>query len=106
MAIYTVTTVEGLKTVKDASGKVVSASTLVHLYAPTKKGDNWTSYVGKLNLSKDGLVSFTITHLNSSAWGNVAWRTAPFNYERPDVEKFVKKECATTIHDLMNLLAS
>jgi len=104
MTVYKITKIGEIKKSLDQGGKIVAASVAVNFRAPTKKGDDWSIYLGSIRVDLSRKVSFRITHLNSKAWGNDAWRSAPFDYNRPDVEWFVLKECAETVKELKKIV--
>ena len=104
--MYRITKIGSIKTMKDSAGNNSSMTITLHLMAPTKRGDSWSIYLGEIWLRRDGSVSFSITYINSSAWGNSAWRTPPFDYERPDVERFVLRECSSLMNDWRQMLAA
>ena len=104
--MYRVTSIDPPRIFRDNTGRNRSMVIGIKLTAPTKRGDEWSSYLGEIRLHQNGETSFSITHINSSAWGNSAYRAAPYGYERPDVEKFVIRECASQLANWRQKLAT
>lgn len=104
MSFFKISKIGEPKTVRNRDGQQVSTTASIHFMAPTKRGDECSNYLGALTVQRGGKVSFRITHINSSAWGKPSWRSAPYDYVRPDVEKFVLKECVEVVRQLQETL--
>lgn len=104
--MYRINSVNEPHRVRNTDGQTTSITVTLHIMAPTKKGNDWSLYVGELYLRLGGSTNFKITHVNSSAWGNSSWRATPFDYSRPDIEAFVRKDCAQMISDLVTSLTA
>jgi hypothetical protein len=104
--MYQLRKIGAVKTFRNKNGEKIAVVADIHLHAPTKKGDDWSYYIGELRLNSDGKIIFDITHISSSAWGSSAMKTAPFGYEREDIKKFVLRECAAVISDWRQQLAT
>lgn len=103
--MFKITKLGELKIARSRDGQNVSARVQIRLTAPTKKGDATSEYLGNLIVQQDGQVSFRITDVNSSAWGRPCWRSSPFDYTRPDIDRFVFKECAGLARGLLSKLS-
>ena len=104
--MYRITKISNTRILQHKDGSNKSMSITLDLIAPTKRGDGWSHYLADLHLHKNGKISFSITHLSSSAWGNCAWRLAPYDYSRPDVHNFVMRECSSKLLDWKQILAA
>lgn len=99
--MYRITSIKEPRRVRDRDGNTISITLPRHIMAPTKKGDDWSLYIGEIRLRLGGKTNFMVTHVNSSAWGTSSFRTVPFDYSRPDIEGFVRTDCAKMIADLV-----
>lgn len=104
--MYRINSINAPRRIRDTDGQTTSITVTLHIMAPTKKGNDWSLYVGELYLRPGGKANFKVTHVNSSAWGNSSYRATPFDYSRPDIEAFVRTDCAQMISDLVASLTA
>lgn len=104
MTVFKITQLGEPRIVRSRDGQNVSARAQIRITAPTKKGDARSAYLGNLIVQQDGQVSFRITDVNSNAWGRPCWRSSPFDYTRPDIDRFVLKECSGFARVLLSKL--